>query len=130
MLNACPQVEEAVNREIQRRIRDFYPSGKKLKYQSPHPWKANTAFVNCYDGPQESVGYHADQLTYLGPRAIIGSLSLGVAREFRVRKILAEDDSVHRKQDGSLADARRDAGGMETLDSSGSSYRSSPTCKE
>ncbi|KAG9190081.1 hypothetical protein G6011_08169 [Alternaria panax] len=105
MLNACPQVEEAVNREIQRRIRDFYPSGRKLKYQSPHPWKANTAFVNCYDGPQESVGYHADQLTYLGPRAIIGSLSLGVAREFRVRKILAEDDDVHRKTDGSLADA-------------------------
>ena len=62
--------------------------------------------MNCYDGPQESVGYHADQLTYLGPRAIIGSLSLGVAREFRVRKILAEDDSVHRKQDGSLADAQ------------------------
>jgi hypothetical protein len=31
---------------------------------------------------------------------------MGVAREFRVRKILAEDDSVHRKQDGSLADAQ------------------------
>jgi alkylated DNA repair dioxygenase AlkB len=105
MLKACPQVEEAVNREIQRRIQDFYPDGKKLKYQSPHPWKANTAFVNCYDGPQESVGYHADQLTYLGPRAVIGSLSLGVAREFRVRKIVAEDDE-HRKADGSLADAQ------------------------
>jgi hypothetical protein len=39
-----------------------------------------------------SVGYHADQLTYLGPRAIIGSLSLGVAREFRVRRIVARDD--------------------------------------
>ncbi|KAI4909716.1 hypothetical protein J4E85_011538 [Alternaria conjuncta] len=106
MLNACPQVEDAVNREIQRRIRDFYPNGKKLRYQSPHPWKANTAFVNCYDGPQESVGYHADQLTYLGPRAIIGSLSLGVAREFRVRKTVAEDDDKHRKDDGSLADAQ------------------------
>jgi alkylated DNA repair dioxygenase AlkB len=105
MLKACPQVEEAVNREIARRIRDFYPEGKKLKYQSPHPWKANTAFVNCYDGPQESVGYHADQLTYLGPRAVIGSLSLGVAREFRVRKIVAEDEE-HRKADGSLADAQ------------------------
>lgn len=105
MLNAVPQVEEAVNREIRRRIRDFYPSGKKLKYQSPHPWKANTAFVNCYDGPQEHVGYHADQLTYLGPRAVIGSLSLGVAREFRVRKIHAEDDQ-YRKDDGSLADAQ------------------------
>ena len=87
MLTACPQVEEAVNREIQRRMRDFYPNGKKLKYQSPHSWKANTAFVNCYDGPKESLGYHADQLTYLGPRAVIGSLSLGVAREFRVRKM-------------------------------------------
>lgn len=105
MLKACPQVEEAVNSEIERRIRDFYPEGKKLKYQSPEPWKANTAFVNCYDGPKEHVGYHSDQLTYLGPRAVIGSLSLGVAREFRVRKIMAEDDQ-HRKNDGSLADAQ------------------------
>ncbi|KAF2996406.1 hypothetical protein E8E13_001855 [Curvularia kusanoi] len=106
MLKAVPQVEEAVNHQVQRRIRDFYPGGTKLKYQSPHPWKANTAFVNCYDGPQEHVGYHADQLTYLGPRAVIGSLSLGVAREFRVRKIHAEDDDQYRKGDGSLADAQ------------------------
>jgi hypothetical protein len=43
-------------------------------------------------------------LTYLGPRAVIGSLSLGVAREFRVRKIVARDedapeDSVKRKSE-------------------------------
>ena len=105
MLRACPQVEEAVNREIARRIRDFYPGGQKLKFQTARPWKANTAFVNCYDGPKECVGYHADQLTYLGPRAVIGSLSLGVAREFRVRKVHAEDEQ-HRKEDGSLADAQ------------------------
>jgi len=105
MLKACPQVEEAVNREIVRRIHDFYPDGKKLRYQTPKPWRANTAFVNCYDGPKECVGYHSDQLTYLGPRAVIGSLSLGVAREFRVRKILAQDED-HRKDDGSLADAQ------------------------
>lgn len=105
MLKASPQVEEAVNREVQRRIRDFYPDGKKLKYQSPQPWRANTAFVNCYDGGKENVGYHADQLTYLGPRAVIGSLSLGVAREFRVRKIVAEGDE-YRKADGTLADAQ------------------------
>lgn len=105
MLLACPQVESAVNSEIQRRIREFYPRGQKLKYQTPRPWKANTAFVNCYDGPKEHVGYHSDQLTYLGPRAVIGSLSLGVAREFRVRKIHAED-ARYRKDDGSLADAQ------------------------
>ncbi|KAH7115306.1 hypothetical protein B0J11DRAFT_129329 [Dendryphion nanum] len=105
MLKACGPVEEAVNREIQRRIRDYYPGGKKLKHQSLEPWKANTAFINCYDGPRENVGYHTDQLTYLGPRAVIGSLSLGVAREFRVRKIVAEDGE-YRKDDGTLADAQ------------------------
>ncbi|PSN64210.1 hypothetical protein BS50DRAFT_575654 [Corynespora cassiicola Philippines] len=105
MLKASVKVEQAVNAEIERRIREQYSEGKKLKYQSPKPWKPNTAFVNCYDGPQQSVGYHADQLTYLGPRAIIGSLSLGVAREFRVRKVVAEDDE-YRKSDGSLADAQ------------------------
>ncbi|KAF2008509.1 hypothetical protein BU24DRAFT_415867 [Aaosphaeria arxii CBS 175.79] len=105
MLKVSDKVEAAVNSEIQRRIRDFYPNGEKLKYQSPGPWKANTAFVNCYDGPNESVGYHSDQLTYLGPRAVIGSLSLGVAREFRIRKVVAEDDA-HRKEDGTLADAQ------------------------
>jgi alkylated DNA repair dioxygenase AlkB len=103
MLNALPQVEDTVNREIRRRIEAFYPDGKKLKYQSPHPWKANTAFVNCYDGPQEHVGYHADQLTYIGPRAIIGSLSLGVAREFRVRKIAVSDDEERADVQGQVS---------------------------
>lgn len=88
MLSVSSTVAAVVNSEIHRRIRNYYPGGQKLKYQSPKPWKPNTAFVNCYDGPQESVGYHSDQLTYLGPRAVIGSLSLGVAREFRVRRIV------------------------------------------
>lgn len=58
-----PAVQEAVNREVQHRIRTRYPGGKKLKHQSPDPWTANTAFVNCYGGAQESVGWHSDQLT-------------------------------------------------------------------
>jgi hypothetical protein len=94
-------VEEAVNQEIQKRIRDHYPDGKKLKYQCPAPWKPNAAFVNCYDGGKQSVGYHSDQLSYLGPRAVIGSLSLGVAREFRVRKIVPKEEDDR----GEAADA-------------------------
>lgn len=86
------KVQCTVNEEIQKRIRDVYPEGKKLKYQSPKEWKPNAAFVNCYDGPAESVGYHSDELTYLGPHPVIGSLSLGVEREFRVRRIIAQDD--------------------------------------
>lgn len=86
------KVRDSVNAEIQKRIEERYPGGKKLPYQSSKEWQPNAAFVNCYDGPAENVGYHTDQLTYLGPRAVIGSLSLGVAREFRVRKIVAKDD--------------------------------------
>lgn len=85
------KVQTAVNHEVAMRIKIHYPNGNKLQYQSPNEWIPNAAFVNCYKGGAESVGYHSDQLTYLGPRAVIGSLSLGVAREFRVRKIVARD---------------------------------------
>ncbi|KAI9786543.1 MAG: hypothetical protein M1816_007867 [Peltula sp. TS41687] len=92
MRQVSSKVEAAVNREIVCRIRTHYPGGKKLKYQSPKEWIPNAAFVNCYAGGNESVGYHSDQLTYLGPRAVIGSLSLGVTREFRVRKVIPREE--------------------------------------
>ncbi len=102
------KVRTAVNEEIANRIKKFYPHGKKLMYQSPQQWLPNAAFVNQYAGGNESVGYHSDQLTYLGPRAVIGSISLGVAREFRVRKIVARDD-----EDATInKDQRADAEGQ------------------
>ncbi|CCF40147.1 GRF zinc finger [Colletotrichum higginsianum] len=91
LVKVKPRVAKIVNEEIQTRIRTRYPGGEKLPFQSPKPWTPNSAFVNCYDGPQENVGWHSDQLTYLGPRAVIGSISLGVAREFRVRRIVPKD---------------------------------------
>lgn len=94
MRQVSAKVQAAVNQEIATRIQTHYPGGRKLRYQSPKEWIANAAFVNCYDGGNESVGYHSDQLTYLGPRAVIGSLSLGVTREFRVRKVTPRDDAV------------------------------------
>ncbi|CRG89272.1 hypothetical protein PISL3812_06308 [Talaromyces islandicus] len=91
-MNAVSEkVQKAVNQEIQKRIKTHYPEGKKLKYQSPKNWEPNAAIVNCYTGPQQNLGWHSDHLTYLGPRAVIGSLSLGVAREFRVRKVVPRD---------------------------------------
>ena len=103
------KVEVAVNDEIAHRIKNHYPNGKKLKHQSPNRWIPNAAFVNQYKGGAENVGYHSDQLTYLGPRAVIGSLSLGVAREFRVRKIVARDEDDEgagsKAKDTSRADA-------------------------
>ncbi|EFW99022.1 cue domain containing protein [Grosmannia clavigera kw1407] len=79
-----PIVQAAVNTAVRQRIAARYPGGCKLRHQHPGPWCPNAAFVNCYSGPQQSVGWHSDQLTYLGPRAVIGSLSLGVTREFRI----------------------------------------------
>lgn len=96
-------VKEAVNVEIKRRIQTHYPNGQKLQYQTPKQWQPNAAFVNRYAGAKQSVGFHSDQLTYLGPRAIIGSLSLGVAREFRVRKIVPKDNDS--KSHDPVADA-------------------------
>jgi alkylated DNA repair dioxygenase AlkB len=90
MRKVAPIVQEAVNQEIKTRMTTHH-NGKKLKYQATDPWKPNAAFVNCYIGGAESVGYHSDQLTYLGPRPIIGSISLGVAREFRVRRVIPQD---------------------------------------
>ena len=92
MRRLSPLVEDAVNSAIHTRIHTHYANQRKLQHQSPHRWTPNAAFVNCYDGGAESVGYHSDQLTYLGPRAVIGSLSLGVAREFRVRRVGPDGD--------------------------------------
>lgn len=91
------KVREAVNGEVATRIASHYPGGRKLKYQSPREWIPNAAFANCYHGGADSVGYHSDQLTYLGPRAVIGSISLGVAREFRVRRVVARDEGGEEK---------------------------------
>lgn len=102
MLKASVLVRQAVNKEIERRTRDFN-GGKKLKFQSPEEWRPNTSFVNCYDGGKETVGYHTDELTYLGPRAVIGSLSLGVAREFRVRRIVPADEDAAADTQGQVA---------------------------
>ena len=108
MREVSEKVKKAVNLEIEKRFKTHYPDSKKLRYQSPKEWTPNAAFVNCYKGGAESVGYHSDQLTYLGPRAVIGSLSLGVAREFRVRKIIARDggeESSDVRSDAQRADA-------------------------
>ncbi|KAK0101967.1 hypothetical protein ONS95_001224 [Cadophora gregata] len=93
----APKVTAAVNNSIAARQNTHSTTSSTLepnKTSSPplELWKPNAAFVNCYNGPAESVGYHSDQLTYLGPRAVIGSISLGVAREFRVRRIVPSDE--------------------------------------
>lgn len=57
MKSVSSRVQPVVNKEIANRIKNHYPDGKKLHYQSPEPWIPNAAFVNCYNGGAESVGY-------------------------------------------------------------------------
>lgn len=62
-------------------------SPKRYPLEYDGPWQANVAAVNCYEGGESAVGWHADQLTHLGPYTTIVSLSLGTQRNFRLRPI-------------------------------------------
>jgi len=88
MLTATKLVEDAVNASITAR----YKGQTKPWGLSPTPWSTNAALVNRYQGAKQAVGWHTDEVTYLGPMAVIAGLSLGVEREFRVRKATRDDD--------------------------------------
>lgn len=70
-------IEDIVNSEIKYR--------GLAKYQYPGRWTCDVVLTNRYNGPNESVGYHSDQLTHIGPDCVIASVSLGVTREFRLK---------------------------------------------
>jgi len=74
MEEACRIVETTVNEEISKRTR----FSLEWPADEMNPWRANVAASNCYTGSKEGVGFHSDQLTYLGPYPTIASLSLGV----------------------------------------------------
>lgn len=90
MSEAKKIVEKVVNQQIKKR--------GLMPFQYPHKWQTDVALCNRYDGPKESVGYHSDQLTHLGPHCVIASISLGVTREFRLKSRInknASPISVH-----------------------------------
>ncbi|KAI0957421.1 hypothetical protein AcW1_005818 [Taiwanofungus camphoratus] len=101
MEEACEIIERVVNAEMRRRKR--FPlewGGGPLQGGMPLEdkviWRANVAAANCYEGAKESVGFHSDQLTYLGPYPTIASLSLGTSRLFRLREVIPVDDREKR----------------------------------
>ncbi|KAA1474862.1 hypothetical protein DENSPDRAFT_782623 [Dentipellis sp. KUC8613] len=94
MEEACAIVEKLVNTEMHKRKR--FP----LEWGGVPPevgdqrviWRANFAASNCYEGAKETVGFHSDRLTNLGPYATIASLSLGTSRLFRLREVIPLDE--------------------------------------
>ena len=77
MTTAHKLVDQATRMWLQKRNFDHH--------YKDHDWSSNVAFSNLYDGRESAVGYHSDQLTYLGPLPTIASLSLGCEREFRLK---------------------------------------------
>ncbi|WVW79995.1 hypothetical protein I302_101968 [Kwoniella bestiolae CBS 10118] len=71
---------------VERAVNDSLSKRKRYPLEWAGEWKANCCGTNRYDGAKSSVGWHADQLTYLGPYTTIASLSLGTPRAFRLRQ--------------------------------------------
>ncbi|KAF9453278.1 hypothetical protein P691DRAFT_658900 [Macrolepiota fuliginosa MF-IS2] len=99
MEQACKIIEKVVNEELGKRKRyPFEYGGSQDGSGSINTvWKANVAASNCYEGAKESVGFHSDQLTYLGPYPTIASLSLGTTRVFRLREVVPTDETESRQ---------------------------------
>jgi len=94
MEEACQIVEQVVNEQIRQRKRfplEWGGAGANAG------WRANVAASNCYEGSKESVGFHSDQMTYLGPYPTIASLSLGTKRTFSLREVVPIDQADVRK---------------------------------
>lgn len=92
MEEACGYIERVVNDEMRKRPRFALEWGGNPGTGNPKSdgsgnekivWRANVAASNCYEGTEESVGFHSDGLTYLGPYATIASLSLGWLHELQ-----------------------------------------------
>ncbi|KAG0200086.1 hypothetical protein BGX28_006756 [Mortierella sp. GBA30] len=92
-MNEAKMVVRRIVNEL-RKTRTIHP------YEVQGDWNCNVAAVNHYAHSKESVGWHADKLTYLGPRPTIGSLTLGATRFFRIRKVVP--DAKHPDTAGQL----------------------------
>ncbi|KAJ7074260.1 hypothetical protein C8F01DRAFT_1099850 [Mycena amicta] len=89
MEEACCIIERMVNEEMKKRARFPLEWGGGSK--DDPGWRANVAASNCYVGGKEGVGFHSDQLTYLGPYTTIGT-----SRIFRLREIIPTQESQTR----------------------------------
>ena len=78
LAKAAEMCEPVINASLRKRAR--HP------WEWAGSWRANVCGANRYDGAASTVGWHADQLSYLGPYTTIASLSLGTPRAFRLRQ--------------------------------------------
>ncbi|KAF8797888.1 hypothetical protein BYT27DRAFT_7178068 [Phlegmacium glaucopus] len=97
MEEACEIVERIVNQEMRKRKRFKLEWSSSATGDADSLWRANVAASNRYQGGKESVGFHCDHLTYLGPYPTIASLSLGTRRNFSLREVIPTHQKGLRK---------------------------------
>lgn len=85
MAEARDTIQAIVNTEMEKRAAK---AGKAN-------WVSHFAICNHYKSKDESVGYHSDQLTHLGPKPTIAGLSLGSCREFRFKHRHTKNSPVY-----------------------------------
>ncbi|KAJ7349213.1 hypothetical protein DFH08DRAFT_998809 [Mycena albidolilacea] len=93
MEEACCIIERVVNEEMKKRVR-FPLEWDGGGSENDAGWRANVAAANCYEGGKESVGFHSDQLTHLGPYPTIVS---GTRRVFSLREVIPSDEAKSRR---------------------------------
>ncbi|KAJ7093233.1 hypothetical protein C8R44DRAFT_835573 [Mycena epipterygia] len=93
MEEACSIIERVVNEELKKRPR--FPLEWAGGIEDDPSWRANVAASNCYEGGKESVGFHSDQLTYLGPSATIGEFC--TERVFSLREVIPSEEINSRR---------------------------------
>ncbi|KAJ7273205.1 hypothetical protein C8J57DRAFT_1063856 [Mycena rebaudengoi] len=93
MEEACRIVEQVVNEEMKKRVR--FPLEWAGGVGDDPSWRANVAGSNCYEGAKESVGFHSDTLTYLGPYTTIGKIC--TRRVFSLREVIPSGETDSRR---------------------------------
>ncbi|KAG5358042.1 Alpha-ketoglutarate-dependent dioxygenase alkB-like protein 3 [Yarrowia sp. B02] len=76
---------EACSDRIQELVR-------KTEREGTSQWLSDACIANFYADESQSVGFHSDQLTYIGPRPVIAALTLGSERIFRLKGVLPDGD--------------------------------------
>ncbi|KAK5671347.1 hypothetical protein QVD99_002067 [Batrachochytrium dendrobatidis] len=72
---------------IEEKVNCAYEKRERAALELQGRWVPGIAIANSYHTRHESTGMHTDRLTYIGPRPVIASLTLGAARVFRVRRL-------------------------------------------
>ncbi|KAJ1978605.1 hypothetical protein H4R35_001830 [Dimargaris xerosporica] len=78
---------DRARRLVEAKVNELLATHNGPAGQASGLWKANAIVGNSYQGSAQGLGWHNDKLTRIGPAPTIASLSLGVTRQFRIRRI-------------------------------------------